>query len=248
MKKLIPALCMLLIAATLMGTSTFAWFSMNEQVTAQGMSVQAKAEEGLVISNTAGGSYAASADAVDTATKQLAPGSTADLTNWVTSTSTNPGQANTGEAYEAATSGTHYVSHTFYVRSSAASAMANTALTIQSVSVTSTQELSKSLRVGIKVEGDTNAYIYAPVTGFTPSYAVGAVGGGAGTTVTPKAADALSKTTLTSIPGSSNNGIAVTIYLWFEGEDASCISNNIEAVLETMNVAVTFGYASTVTP
>ena len=42
MKKLIPALCLLLVAAALMGTSTFAWFSMNKQVTATGMQVKAK--------------------------------------------------------------------------------------------------------------------------------------------------------------------------------------------------------------
>ena len=41
-KKLIPALCMLLISAVLMGTSTYAWFSMNKTVTAEGMQVTAK--------------------------------------------------------------------------------------------------------------------------------------------------------------------------------------------------------------
>ena len=44
MKKLIPALCMLLIAAALLGTSTYAWFSMNSTVTASGMTVTAKTE------------------------------------------------------------------------------------------------------------------------------------------------------------------------------------------------------------
>lgn len=44
MKKLIPALCMLLVAATLLGTSTFAWFSMNDRVTANGMTVTAASE------------------------------------------------------------------------------------------------------------------------------------------------------------------------------------------------------------
>ena len=43
-KKLIPALCMLLISAVLMGTSTYAWFSMNTTVTANGMEVKAKSE------------------------------------------------------------------------------------------------------------------------------------------------------------------------------------------------------------
>ena len=41
-KKLIPAFCMLLISAVLMGTSTYAWFSMNRTVTANGMEVTAK--------------------------------------------------------------------------------------------------------------------------------------------------------------------------------------------------------------
>ena len=43
-KKLIPALCMLLVSAVLMGTSTYAWFSMNTRVTANGMQVTAKSE------------------------------------------------------------------------------------------------------------------------------------------------------------------------------------------------------------
>lgn len=43
-KKIIPALCMLLISAVLMGTSTYAWFSMNTTVSATGMKVQAKSD------------------------------------------------------------------------------------------------------------------------------------------------------------------------------------------------------------
>ncbi|MBR5922221.1 MAG: hypothetical protein IKZ59_00340, partial [Clostridia bacterium] len=37
----IPALCMLLVSAILLGTSTYAWFSMSTEVTATGMSVTA---------------------------------------------------------------------------------------------------------------------------------------------------------------------------------------------------------------
>jgi hypothetical protein len=42
MKKLIPALTLLLISAILVGSSTFAWFSMNTSVSATGMTVTAK--------------------------------------------------------------------------------------------------------------------------------------------------------------------------------------------------------------
>ena len=50
MRKLIPAISMLLIATIMLSTATFAWFTMNEQVTATGMQVQAKASGNLLIS------------------------------------------------------------------------------------------------------------------------------------------------------------------------------------------------------
>ena len=44
-KKLIPALGMLLLSASMLVTSTFAWFSMNTSVTATNMTVTAKADQ-----------------------------------------------------------------------------------------------------------------------------------------------------------------------------------------------------------
>ena len=44
-KKLIPALGMLVLSACMLVTSTFAWFAMNENVTAKGMTVTAKADQ-----------------------------------------------------------------------------------------------------------------------------------------------------------------------------------------------------------
>lgn len=53
MKKLIPAICMTLVAAAMFASSTFAWFSMNTTVTATGMQVEAKSENiYLLISST----------------------------------------------------------------------------------------------------------------------------------------------------------------------------------------------------
>ena len=53
MKKLIPALCLLLISAILMGTSTYAWFSMNRTVEATNMSIKATTDASLVITDRA---------------------------------------------------------------------------------------------------------------------------------------------------------------------------------------------------
>lgn len=104
MKKLIPALCMLLVAACLMGTSTYAWFAANEDVTATGMSIKAASDGGLAIASYEGDAGAAEATVLangvptdsDFATTAAAnwtslaanatvkPTSTIDASNWYT--------------------------------------------------------------------------------------------------------------------------------------------------------------------
>ena len=52
LRKIIPAIAMLVISATLVGTSTFAWFSMNTRVTVTGMSVTTEVKNNLQIAET----------------------------------------------------------------------------------------------------------------------------------------------------------------------------------------------------
>ena len=60
MKKLIPALALLLVSAVLLATSSFAWFSMNKEVTVTGMTVTTKVDSNLfVTASTAGTSKSA---------------------------------------------------------------------------------------------------------------------------------------------------------------------------------------------
>lgn len=51
-RKLIPTLVMMLVAASMVGTSTYAWFSMNRTVTVTGMSVTTEVEDSLSIAAT----------------------------------------------------------------------------------------------------------------------------------------------------------------------------------------------------
>ena len=52
-KKLIPAFCAMLLSACMLGTTTYAWFSVNKKVTATGLSVTAQANtQYFVISKT----------------------------------------------------------------------------------------------------------------------------------------------------------------------------------------------------
>lgn len=69
--KLIPAFCMLLISAMLMGTSTFAWFSMNTTVTANGMQIQAKSNETYLLIGTESNAATIQANKTTTASANM---------------------------------------------------------------------------------------------------------------------------------------------------------------------------------
>jgi hypothetical protein len=81
-KKMFSAAAMLAVSASMLATSTYAWFSMNTQVTATGMQVKAQAEGGIVISNVNQTAWTAEAsDTIDSVTA-LYPTSTANATDW----------------------------------------------------------------------------------------------------------------------------------------------------------------------
>lgn len=65
-RKLIPALCMLLVSALFVGTSTYAWFSMNKTVTATNMQIKAQVNTQLMIKGSAANAeYKSAIDFVD---------------------------------------------------------------------------------------------------------------------------------------------------------------------------------------
>lgn len=97
MKKLIPIICMLLVAVSLLGTATYAWFSMNLTVEATGMKVKAVSTGGIAIASyTMSDSnpptplapqkedFKAVAVAMANASGELFPTSTADCETWYT--------------------------------------------------------------------------------------------------------------------------------------------------------------------
>lgn len=84
MKKLIPALALLLVSAVMLATSSFAWFSMNTTVTVTGMSVSTRISDNLQIASDTIDSTAKKADNLfqnglnQTVTGILEPVSTVD--------------------------------------------------------------------------------------------------------------------------------------------------------------------------
>ena len=281
-KRLIPALAMLLVSAILLGTSTFAWFSMNTQVSATGMQVQAVAEDGLLIINEQDADQAAnwkvSAQATYNTAAALAPTSTSDVTAWYHNKSDAPTTAKAGQASNTYTtlSGSKWLRDTngayyydddagsdkdagenyytllnkFYIKSSGAEIALGTGNTYQALYInkvqvtgnTSSPDLDKALRVAVKV--GSQLFIYAPFEGATLSYNV--AGSATATTATQVPANFIlntvtNTTTLPAIGTEKANTVPVEIYLYFEGEDANCKSENLTATLDTLSVEVTFG-------
>lgn len=198
--KLIPAVVMLLISAILVSTSTYAWFSMNTQVKATGMQIQAKSEGGIVIANESGTDWSSSATASHNSVAYLVPTSTSDVTIWYHNKSDEADNAKAGQAadtYTIVSSDTkwknvdgvqfidvdgdntldteenaYFLLNKFYIKSSA-EAINPATLKINKVTATgasTSASLDASLRIAVKIGG--YVYIYAPVTGATLSYSV----------------------------------------------------------------------------
>ena len=279
-KIIVPALGVLLLSTAASVTGTVAWFSMNNFVTAEGMNVKAKAENGIVISNAADGtSWRDSATSLHTSTLEVKPTSTATAATWVHSTSNDAADENTGNdyallttavdsatgagyvdenansEYDSATDSVYYSMHSFYIKSSA-QAITNT-LYITNVKATlpttqNSENLNKALRVLVKLNGAATAKVYSPVYA-AASYNVATTAGAssvATTTVTPIDASGTNGLIATAsqeflanqaIPANDGTPLQIDVYLYFEGEDPNCISNNLTATLDSINVSVTFG-------
>ena len=294
-KIIVPALGVLLLSTAASVTGTVAWFSMNNFVTAEGMNVKAKAENGIVISNQAAASgegvtWKESAISTRTSTLEVRPTSTATGATWVHSTSNDSADENTGNDYELlttavdttsgagyaddnnhagydATDGEGYVAdsvyyamHSFYIKSSAEAITKPLYITNVKATLPTTQnsaDLNKALRVLVRLSTDAStAKVYSPIyaaAGYSVATSSGKFSGeGAATkaSVTPIAANQASDGLIatasqsflnTTIPASNASPLQIDIYLYFEGEDPNCISNNLTATLDSINVSVTFG-------
>ena len=267
MKKLIPALCMLLVAACLMGTSTYAWFAANKTVNATGMQVKAAADGGLAIASwgvkdgnpeePGENDYAASASAdwtngATTVVPTSLNRATATAETWWTGVAAenkasavlDPAEGDPYSQYvvNGTNKGAGIFQHTMWnIRS--LDSTKTTELKIGSINVTAagnTEKLNKSVRVALKVTDGTAApawFVFAPLTEdasfkyvsnattATPDTAVVATGDIAGTTIY----SALSTTPIT-----------VDVFLYYDGEDSQCFSDNLALNVDQLAVEIIY--------
>lgn len=268
-RKLIPAIAMLLISAVMMTTASFAWFSMNETVTASGMNVQATTAMNLVISNN-GSTWSSATSAADPSKQILTPASTAipaspstkDLAFFaVPAEGVNPdnGAIKDGAAVVSATADDDYfVKYTFYVKIDGQAGSVKNNLYVSEVSVAAaTKNISKALRVAVTAANenadgtDDDAiyqYIFAPVSGYTAAYKglVAARAKDATTEVLSAnnvtISTAGTNTTLGKV--TSDATVAIDVYVWYEGQDANCTTSNSINV-EDLAITVKFSMTDT---
>lgn len=235
-RKLIPALCMLLVSALFVGTSTYAWFSMNTSVSATNMQVTAKSDNiYLQISQNGKNTYdKTAASTVDASTviypvdyKTLAAGAV----TWGNAASDDPAKVKyterddlnviTGDDEIAK----YVLTQKFDIKVADAQATAAN-LILSKVNVTGNSIMKEALRV--VVVSDTGAVVWANDGAKENSVALPGAG-----KVTVADGNNLAATV-------SNTPTTVTVYVYFSGNDDTCYTNNINQAFENMKVDLTF--------
>lgn len=248
MKKLIPAIALLVISSLLLSVASYAWFSMNTTVTATNMSVQATTSKNLVISLAGADTWNQSVDAATTLTSML-PVSTDDLENWFATT--EQGQKKVGfnngtvsDVSEGDFSGAtnpavgtedfYYLHKSFDIKVSAEDTLATySKLYVSAFEITgNTLNISKSLRVGVKA--GSNFYIYAPTGGDATYQGVAT----AAPTFTPVTVKTVGDATAT-LGAVATTPTTVDVYIWYEGQDTNNTSFNALSA-EAVTFAISF--------
>ena len=228
MKKLFPALCMLLVAAALLGTSTYAWFSMNETVEATGMSVSAVADDPYLII-AAGTTLEGSAIKADvqrdvvldpvTPAVELTADNIETATSWkiAVGESATDGSAKEGDyttladntkLFEAETGHNAYLLKQSFVVGRLASAA----------------EVTNNLKMTLDMHDSPGLTVVVICDDFMESYA-------ADVTTAVEIA--------TAAEVNAEDGVQIDVYIYIDGDNTGVTSANVEA-LEGSSVALTF--------
>lgn len=248
-RKLIPALAMLVVSATMMSTASFAWFSMNRTVNATGMQVQAVAPVNLQIS-TDGITYSNAITSYTNATGKLMPASTVDATNFFAAKDGSVINGGDGgvvdsesavvfEAVSTAVVGStngYYIDYTFYLQLTSP-VQAATNIYLSGLTFTEdTKVLNEAARVALFNSENTLVAIYAAATDTANAIAELDDDGTIKSLNPTSASPANDATKVVTIAGGQTQ-TSVKLRLWIEGQDAQCVNTNAGS---TISFAVEF--------
>lgn len=251
MKKIIPSICMLLVTAVLMGTSTYAWFSMNKEVKATGMKVSASTSSNLIISDkTIDFANDNAYNLPFNVTAVLSPASSADGKNFFKADTTAsvpdkfglPNDANfvKTNATDGKENGeTFFIEKNAYIGVKGVNALTNLKVKPEFIynkadgaAVAENEKaIYKALRVSVAyvtAADDEKAATLLTANTTTTTWDGAIVAGPANESTSTK--NVTGYTEATAITGLDNLEVEtsyhVIIRIWLEGQDANCFANN----------------------
>lgn len=248
-KKIAGATAMLMLSATMLGTSTFAWFTMNKDVTVTGLQTKAVAEEGIVIAAYTGADHStapAEADYTNTAAAtthtpilELKPTFTNTAAAWYHnfSKSATNGQVYSDAGYEDVTTigeNTYYLMDKFSIKGLGG----NQTVYVKDINVTDggTQDYDASLRILVK---SGNTVLFFDKAGTRTDTITTGTGGAISSALSYSFTT--ENTSGAQILTADRDGEDVYIYMYYDGEDTACKSANIPTdAFAATTITVTF--------
>lgn len=239
-KQLMAAIAMVLVAAVALGSSTYAWFVNNNTVTATGMSVNATADDSLLIKGEDGSDFG-SVGTTTISQTDMKPATSSDglkfarlganvvvkeKNNATATWSGTSGAFQAGDlvAVQDSEATTYYETATYTIKSITSAAN----IYVSNIDVTDTKNIFKATRVSVTITDSTGSAVtrvYNP----QETANVGNQVGDGNTLALVADTGVYTGTTNAAIWSlAADTEYTVTIRVWFEGQDVNCFTDNIE--------------------
>ena len=229
MKNIGKKILLVILSLIILTVSAYAWAYVSGNIDIDGIKVQPSGSSGLFISKSGTKTFSATVNASTTSSKSLSGVSTSDLKNWYipensNSISSSGSYDSTYELIESSNASDYYYSESFDIKTTEGLA----GLKISNITITTsdggapTKKISKSLRIGILTNSSTNAYIYAPVSGYDENCVYVN-----GTSSTTSISFATVGTTQILSPVAAGDTYTITVFVWYEGQDKNYTTENL---------------------
>ena len=237
MKNFFSKAILVILALVVFAVSAYAWSFVQNSVDINGIKVQpSDSSSGIAISKSGEDSFSVQVSASTVSAQTLSAVSTYDLESWFTPSNvydvTAEGSySGTYSTVSPQNASGYYYSESFKIKTSDNLA----GLKVSDITVnTAGKNISKALRVGIKISGDSKSYIFAPVSGYDSDYAAVTDTSGGTNSVALKP---VGSTIIT--PFLSETTYTVTVFVWYEGQDENYTAENLKDT-EALEISIEF--------
>lgn len=244
-KALITSMALLLVAIVCLSTATYAWFTSSPVAGANNFAVKTHAAGSLYITDAASPATADWKTSIDIGlqnTPTYQPVSTVDCATFYTGQADVPTAKDVNSSKYSETSDNYYSKNVKF-KSNEAGDLYLSAFTCNSNATGGQYDLlKKSLRVGVKVGNDVKIYALDTnstdlgVNSTTTTAAVGLIKG----TYNVGTNNANAIATFAA----ADDVIDATIFIWIEGEDASCYTTNVSNGVTLDDIDLSFTVAT----